>query len=268
MSKLAVITGASSGIGESFAHHLSKDHDSIWLCGRNESALSIVASDISKRYGVETKIVLSDLSKASDITSLSKELRSVEVSTLVNNAGYAEDGAFDEIPLTKHKALMRVHVEAPLAFCHAVLPKMKLSQSGSIINVASVASWIASPASPLYAPSKTFLRSFSETLAADYFKHGIKIQALCPGFTITEFHKKMGINVDDFYKSSGFMRSWTADYVVQSSLKDLETGASVSIPGWNYKLIVFALRHLPMWILQRMFRTKLSRYRNDHQTDS
>jgi len=265
MSKLAVITGASSGIGESYAHHLSRTHDRIWLCGRNESLLTNVASDIAKRYGVETRVIINDLSKATDIKTLADELKSVQVSTLINNAGYAEDGTYHEISLTKHKALMRVHVDAPIALCHAVLPKMAETRQGNIVNVSSVASWMASPASPLYAPSKAFLRSFSETLSATYLKHNIQIQALCPGFTVTEFHKKMGIDVDTFYKRSGLMRSWSADYVVESSLKDLATGAAVCVPGWNYKLIVFALRHLPIWILQRIFRTKLSRYRNDHQ---
>lgn len=262
MSKLAVITGATSGIGKSFAHQLASTHDELWLCGRNQQALTSVAEQLERQYGVKTQLKIGDLSKATDIKQLANELKATSVTTLVNNAGYAEDGQFHQISMAKHTAIMRVHIDAPLAFSHAVLPKMVEHSTGTIINVASVASWIASPSSPLYAPTKTFLRSFSETLAASYQSKGISIQALCPGFTITNFHEKLGINTDKFYKSSGFMRSWSADYVVKSSLADAEKGKIVCVPGYNYKLIVMALRHLPMWALQRIFSSTKANYRD------
>ena len=126
---------------------------------------------------------------------------------------------------------------------------MAANGNGSIINVSSVASFIPTPGSPLYGPTKAFLRSLSETLAIRYAGSGINIQALCPGYTITDFHEKIGLEPEKFYRKSGFVRAWTSEYVVRKSLNDLQRGKTVSVPGWNYQVAVMLLRRLPLaWL--------------------
>ncbi len=253
LSKLAVITGATSGIGAEYARQLAATHNILWLIGRREQKLNQFAEELRSQYDVEALVMIMDLSDQSVIDQLAVQLQQqTQLSTLINNAGYAEDGDFHELEWQKHKDIMNVHVEATLKLSYAALNVMSANGQGTIINVSSVASFMPTPSSPLYGPTKAFVRSLAETLAVNYKDRNIKIQALCPGFTITDFHKKIGIDPDSFYKDRGFMRSWSSEYVVRKSLQDLQRGKVVSVPGWNYQLIVMLLRRLPISWLQWM----------------
>ena len=251
MSDLAVITGATSGIGAEFARQLAPLHKTLWLIGRREQKLNQLAEDLHAQYGIEAVVMIMDLSDRKVIEQLAEQLKQQSgLSTLINNAGYSEDGDFHSIEWLKHSDIMNVHVEATLRLSYVALKIMSENRQGSIINVASVASFIPTPNSPLYGPTKTFIRSLSESLAPVYKEKNVNIQALCPGFTITDFHEKIGLDPAAFYKSHGFMRSWSSEFVVKQSLEDLKKGKVVSVPGWNYKLIVMALRRLPInWVL-------------------
>jgi len=190
LSKLAVITGASSGIGAEFSRQLAPTHDSLWLIGRREDKLNSVAVEIRAQYGVEARVLVMDLSDLSTIDQLALELQQQkQLSTLINNAGYAEDGDFHELDWQLHGDLMNVHIETTLKLSYAALKVMTSNSQSTIINVASVASFMPTPESPLYGPTKAFVRSLGETLAVKYKDRNIKIQALCPGFTITDFHR-------------------------------------------------------------------------------
>ena len=248
--KLAVITGASSGIGAEFARQLAGSHKSMWLIGRREEKLQSLAQELSNDHGVSARCMVLDLSAVENINSLADEMGQEEsLDMLVNNAGYAEDGEYHELEWKKHQDITNVHIYASMKLAHVALGVMVQNGSGSIINVASVASFIPTPSSPLYGPTKAFLRSFSESLASIYGDKGIQVQALCPGYTVTDFHEKIGLDPDEFYKDSGLMRSWSSEYVVRESLRDLKRKKAVSIPGWNYKLVVALLRRLPLgWI--------------------
>ena len=249
-TRLAVITGASSGIGAEFARQLAPTHKTMWLIGRREEKLRSLAKYLDKEHSVDARCMMLDLSDINNIDELASELSGENgLDILVNNAGYAEDGEYHSLDWQKHEDIMNVHVTATMKLSHAALKTMVKNSSGSIINVASVASFIPTPSSPLYGPTKAFLRSFSESLASVYKDKGIQIQALCPGYTITDFHEKIGLDPKAFYKERGLMRSWTSEYVVGESLRDLSRGKIVSIPGWNYKLVVGLLRRLPLsWI--------------------
>lgn len=250
MSGLAVITGATSGIGAEFARQLAATHEALWLIGRREEKLKQLAAGLQNKHGVTPVVMLMDLSSPAVIDELAARMRNQPgLGTLVNNAGYAEDGAFHEMDWQKHDDIMNVHVQATLKLSYAALSVMAANGSGSIINVSSVASFMPTPNSPLYGPTKAFLRSLSETLAIWYEDSGIKIQALCPGYTITDFHEKIGLDPDAFYRKSGLVRAWTSEYVVRKSLDDLRRGKIVSVPGWNYRLMVMLLRRLPLgWL--------------------
>ncbi|MFT5133303.1 MAG: short-subunit dehydrogenase [Gammaproteobacteria bacterium] len=253
MNKLAVITGATSGIGAEFARQLAQTHKTLWLIGRREQKLNQLAENLRSRYGIEALVMIMDLSDQSLIDELASQLQEqTQLSTLVNNAGYAEDGDFHKLDWRLHQDIMNVHVDATLKLSYAALKVMSSNGQGTIINVSSVASFLPTPNSPLYGPTKAFIRSFSETLAVKYKAHNIRIQALCPGFTITDFHEKIGLDPDSFYKDRGIMRAWSSEFVVKKSLLDLQKGKVVSVPGWNYKLIVMLLRILPISWISRM----------------
>ena len=253
LPELAVITGATSGIGAEFARQLAASHKTLWLIGRREQKLNQLAEELRSEHDVDAQVMIMDLSDQSIIDQLAEQLQQqTRLSTLINNAGYAEDGDFHELDWQKHKDIMNVHVGATLKLSYAALNVMSANAQGNIINVSSVASFLPTPSSPLYGPTKAFVRSLSETLAVNYKDRNIKIQALCPGFTITDFHEKIGIEPDSFYKDRGLMRAWSSEYVVKKSLRDLQRGKVVSVPGWNYQLIVMLLRRLPINCLQWM----------------
>lgn len=250
MNKLAVITGATSGIGAEFARQLAASHQRIWLIGRRQAELNKVAENLRQNKLSQISVKIMDLSDPAIIEELAQSLQTeAALETLINNAGYAEDGAYQDVDWIKHEALLNVHVQATLRLSHVALNIMKVKERGTIINVCSVASYIPTPLSTLYGASKALIRSFSEALAIENNSNNIKIQALCPGFTITDFHEKLGLDPDKFYKKQGMIRSWSSEYVVTQSLKDLDNGKVVSIPGWNYKIIVLLLRRLPIWFL-------------------
>ena len=253
MTSLAVITGATSGIGAEFARQLAATHQALWLIGRREEKLNHLAAGLQKKHDVDPVVMIMDLSDPAVIDDLAAKIRNQpRLSFLVNNAGYAEDGIFHEMAWQKHDDIMHVHVQATLKLSYAALNVMAANGNGSIINVSSVASFIPTPGSPLYGPTKAFIRSLSETLATRYEDSDIKIQALCPGYTITDFHERIGLDPDTFYRKSGFVRAWTSEYVVRKSLNDLQRGKTVSVPGWNYQVAVMLLRRLPLAWLHKM----------------
>ncbi|GGX73422.1 SDR family NAD(P)-dependent oxidoreductase [Saccharospirillum salsuginis] len=264
MNKQALITGGTSGIGAAFARRLAAEGHDVILTGRREPQLATLCRELEEQFGISATFQTGDLARAEDRQALEDRIRALpRLDVLINNAGYAEDGRFGDIDWPRHQALLDVHVQATMQLTHAALPQL-LEQRGTVINVASVASWLPTPQSALYGPTKAFVRSFSETLALSYHPDGLKVQALCPGFTVTDFHQKLGIDPASFYRSKGLVRAWTADQVVDRSLNDLARGRIVCIPGWNYRLIVTALRHLPMSLLHwAQRRAKVARYGAD-----
>ncbi|MDH7942563.1 SDR family NAD(P)-dependent oxidoreductase [Pseudohongiella sp. SYSU M77423] len=260
-NRLAVITGATSGIGAAYARAFARQGYKLLLTGRREPELQGLAERLRTEYGITVSLQLGDLSNTQDRQALVETIEALpELDALVNNAGYAEDGRLGEVAWDKHQALIDVHVVATTQLSHAALPKL-LKSKGMLINVASVASWIPTGQSVLYGPTKAYVRSFTESVGLAYRRDGLKALAICPGFTITDFHSRMGIDPDRFYKKKGFTRAWTADQVVARSFQDIEKGKLISIQGWNYRLLVFLMRHLPMsWMMAALGRSESARF--------
>lgn len=247
--QLALITGATSGIGAAYAEAFAQKGYRLLLTGRRETELSRLAARLTEQYAISVEVRIGDLSDPRDLQALVDTVLSLPgLDVLVNNAGYAVDGRLGEVDWAQHKALLDVHVTATTQLTHAALPNL-LQAKGILINVASVASWMPTAQSALYGPTKAYVRSFTESVGLAYRNDGLRALALCPGFTITDFHSRMGINPDKFYKHKGITRSWTAEQVVSQSFRDLDKGRLVSVQGWNYKLIVAVLRQLPMRVL-------------------
>ncbi|OFE12774.1 hypothetical protein PHACT_06170 [Pseudohongiella acticola] len=259
--RLAVITGATSGIGAAYADAFARQGYHLLLTGRREQELTRLAERLKKECDIEVTVQTGDLSYRNDLQALVDTISQLpNLDALVNNAGYAEDGRLGEIEWEKHRALLDVHVTATTQLSHAGIPHL-LQSKGILINVASVASWLPTTQSVLYGPTKAYVRSFTESVGLAYRQDGLKALALCPGFTITDFHSRMGIDPDTFYKDKGFTRAWTAQQVVSQSFKDLEKGRLVSVQGWNYKLLVFLMRHLPTsWMHAALARSSSTRF--------
>ncbi|MDT8429063.1 MAG: SDR family NAD(P)-dependent oxidoreductase [Pseudomonadales bacterium] len=247
--RLALITGATSGIGAAYAEAFAKRGYALLLTGRRELELNQLADRLAQEFAIRVTVQIGDLSRPQDLQALVDTVSQLaELGALVNNAGYAVDGRLGEIDWQQHQALLDVHVTATTRLSHAALPNL-LKTKGILINVASVASWIPTTQSVLYGPTKAYVRSFTESVGLAYRAEGLRALALCPGFTITDFHSRMGIDADRFYKKKGFTRAWTAEEVVEQSFRDLDKGRLISVQGWNYRLLVFLVRHLPLRVL-------------------
>ncbi|WP_372825898.1 SDR family NAD(P)-dependent oxidoreductase [Polaromonas sp.] len=259
--RLAAITGATSGIGAAYAEAFAQQGYNLLLTGRREQELNRLAERLRQQFTIDVTLQIGDLSDQHDLQTLVDTVTQLPaLDALVNNAGYAVDGRLGDIDWPQHRALLDVHVTATTQLTHAALPNL-IKAKGILINVASVASWIPTTQSALYGPTKAYVRSFTEGVGLAYRKDGLKALALCPGFTVTDFHSRMGIDPDTFYKQKGFTRAWTAAQVVAQSFKDLENGRLISVQGWNYKLMVFFVRHLPLsWLSAALGRSKSARF--------
>ena len=244
----ALITGASAGIGAGFARKLAARGHDLVLTARRKDRLDAVAADIRDCSGVRVDVVVGYLSAPSDNKRLERLIEERgPFDFLINNAGFGTTGHFTPVKRNKHLDMLRVHAEATMRFTHAALPAMLAARRGSIINVSSVAGIIRVPGSTTYCSTKAFLNAFSETLAIELEGTGVRVQALCPGFTVTEFHDRE--EFVQFKRSSVPRYMWmTVHDVVSISLRDLARGKVICVAGLRYKLLVLLARR--PWLLK------------------
>ncbi|MCH8551802.1 MAG: SDR family NAD(P)-dependent oxidoreductase [Natronospirillum sp.] len=260
--RLVLITGATSGIGAAYARVLAARGHDLWLTGRRMSVLEPQADEMRERHGIHVTTQAVELGDEEELVALEAAVREVpDLYGLINNAGYSDDGIFHLMTPAQHRRLMRVHMDATVQLAHAALPALE-QQRGLLINVASLASWIPTAGSPLYGPTKGFVRLFTETLAMAYHDTEIRFQVLCPGFVVTDFHSRIGLDPETFYKNHGLTRAFPASWVVERSLRDLEKGRIVSSPGWHYKLLGLLIRHMPRRLLYRVLQLGMNRRYN------
>ncbi|GAA5016013.1 SDR family oxidoreductase [Kitasatospora paranensis] len=236
----ALITGATAGIGAAFARRLARDGRHLVLVARDAERLAQAAADLAKSHGVEVEVLVADLATDAGIGAVEERLRDTArpVDILVNNAGFGNRGAFLDVPLQAELDMVKVHVEAILRTTSAALPGMRERGRGAVVNVASVAAFLPRGT---YGASKAWVVSFTQGIARDLGGSGVRLQALCPGFTRTEFHERAGMGTSNI-PSWGWL---TADRVVADSLRDLARGRTLSVPGKRYKAAVAIARLLP-----------------------
>ncbi|MGQ9478041.1 MAG: SDR family NAD(P)-dependent oxidoreductase [Candidatus Bipolaricaulia bacterium] len=243
--KLALITGASSGIGEAFARRLAEQGYDLIITGRREERLKALAEELSQAYGVAVEVMVADLTDPQEIEALAKKVEATpELALLINNAGFGSRRRFHEEELTSQEAMVRVHILATLALTHAAIPNMIKKGRGAIINVSSLAAFAPLPKTAVYSGTKAFLSAFSEGLSLELARTGVKVQALCPGFTRTEFHSRLGLDPARL-RNKGFVRWMTPEEVVSASLACLAKGRVICIPGWENKAVFHLLRLIP-----------------------
>ena len=243
----ALITGATAGIGASYANLLAKEGFDLILVARDLPRLNKVAIELSKRFGVKAQCIKADLTKPSQLAKVEKRVADSKkpIDILVNNAGFGIKDSFTVSNLDKEQELLDVLVTAPMRLTHAVLPVMVKRNTGIIVNVSSVASFIAGGT---YSAAKSYLTVFSESLHTELRGTNVKISALCPGFTRTEFHARGRMKMTALPK---FM--WlNSDELVSKSWKYAKANRVICIPGWQYKILSAIARNAPRPIVRKV----------------
>lgn len=248
MPRLALITGASSGIGAEFAKQLAaRDYDLI-LVARRAERLNQLATDLKQSHSLNTETLVADLACDEGIASVEQRVASERnLDLLVNNAGFGTMGYFHCLDGSTQDQMHRLHVLTTMRLTHAALPAMIARRNGGIINVSSVAGFWQSPGSVSYCATKRWMNSFTHGLALELraMSSPVKVQALCPGFTISEFHDVARID------RKLVPKAWwmTSEQVVGESLEGLDQGRQLVVPGRRYRALVFFMKHLPQsWV--------------------
>jgi len=246
MSGLAVITGASSGIGAAFSRALAARGHDLLLIARRRAQLEELAASLSREHSVRVEALAADLISKDGVESVEQRLHSAgHLELLVNNAGFGTRGLFFQTDLAGQDDMHRLHVIATMRLTRAALPGMIDRNRGGIINVSSVAGFWQAPGNVSYCATKAWMNSFTAGLAIETAGTNVRVQALCPGYTYSEFHQRAGIASDKIPKNF-----WTtAEQVVADSLRGLDAGKVFVIPGWRYKLAVFFMKLVPSTIL-------------------
>lgn len=250
----ALVTGASSGLGESFAELLAAQGTSLVLVARRKERLDALAARLSERHAVDVDVVVADLTDEAQLADVEGVARDAELDLLVNDAGMGTEGPFAESEVGAQVRMTRLNAEAPLRLTHAVLPGMIERGRGAVINVSSGLAFVAAPEYAIYAATKAFLNSFSEALAEELRDTGVRVQALCPGLVRTEFQESAGVDASRF-PSFAWMEP---DEVARESLAALGRGRVVYVPGLGNRLALgltgLTPRSLSTRLLGRMAR--------------
>ncbi|URM99777.1 SDR family oxidoreductase [Actinomadura madurae] len=236
--RTALVTGASSGIGESFARLLAARGTDLVIVARRAELLDGLARELVERYRVAVEVLAADLTDPGQRAEVEGRLRAEPVELLVNNAGHGAFGAFADLPLDDHLAQIELNVAALVRLTHAVLPGMVARGRGGVLNVASMSGFAPSPGSATYGATKAYVASFSESLHSEVAGRGVHVTALCPGFTRTE---------DDVPPSLLWLRR---DDVARAGLAAVSAGRALCVPGAQYKAAFPALKLVPRPLLR------------------
>ncbi|MDP9453885.1 MAG: SDR family oxidoreductase [Actinomycetota bacterium] len=255
MRSRALVTGASGGIGETFARRLADDHDLVVVARRAER-LHDLAGEL-RVGGTDVEVLPADLRREDGLAAVEHRLASTErpVDLLVNNAGFGTTGTFADAALERELAMVELNVVALVRLTHAALVAMGARGRGAIVNVSSLAGFQAVPGTAVYAATKAFVTNFTEAVSEEARCSGVRLQALCPGLTRTEFHE---VNAFDVGWLPGV--AWqSAEEVVDASLAGLERGRVVVVPGLVNRAAATASWLAPRTLVRRLVATALRR---------
>jgi uncharacterized protein len=238
----ALVTGASSGIGAAFARELAARGYNLILVARRADRLNALVEELRARFGIEAETLPADLTREEDLRRVVDAVSNrSDLDLLINNAGFGEPGPFAQSNAERQLDMIRLHDLASVALTRATLAAMITNGHGGIINTSSTAAFFPLYGNANYSASKAYLNNFSESVQTEIAGTGVFIQALCPGFTYSEFHDEIA----DFRRETlpGFM--WMqAGVVVKQSLNSLGSGEVIFVPGWLNRVIAFFGRSL------------------------
>lgn len=261
---VAVITGASSGIGMTFARKLAASHD-LLLVARRKDRLDELGAQLAAEFGAVVSVLPADLTKEENLAVVAARVANMDnLDLLINNAGFGTKGSFWEADIGGQEQMHRLHVMATVRLTHAALGKMVRRNAGGIINVASVSAFLRVSGNASYAATKSWMTSFTEGLCLELKSahSAVKVQALCPGFTYSEFHDVMHVDRKSMAPPLLWMK---AEFVVDESLRCLRKGKLYVIPGWRYRTIVALISKLPT-ALRLALENAGSRTRNSRES--
>lgn len=248
---LAVVTGASSGIGAVFATRLAARGYDLVLAARRKDRLEKLAAELETRFGVRAEPFRADLADDADLRRLEDRiLGAATLEFLVNNAGFGTKGLFHKAEPLGQDRMHRLHVLATARLTQAALLGMVARKKGNVVNVSSAAAFGQNPGNVSYCATKTWMNSFTEGLHLEMRLIGspVRVQALCPGFTLTEFHDALG--VDRKTIPAGWWMP--AETVVDASFRGLEKGNLTVVPGWRYKCFALLMSVAPRILLHAL----------------
>ena len=243
---LALVTGPTAGIGLSFAHQLAASGHDLVLVSRTRERLERLATELRGTYGVEADVIVADLGDRADLAVVEARLADASrpVDLLVNNAGFGLKEKFLDNSVEDEQYLLDVLVTAVLRLTHAALGPMVQRGSGSIVNVSSVAGYLPRGT---YSAAKAYVTSLSEWADLTYRDRGVRVMALLPGFTKTEFHARMDVS-----RESAPSWMWLdVDRLVAEALRDLRRGRTISVPSRRYKVLAAAAKYTPTGLQAR-----------------
>lgn len=242
MAKWALVTGATAGIGESFARLLAGQGFNLILVARDEARLKAKATELADSHHISTEVIVADLTTEAGCAAIEHYIETHQIDALINNAGYGLNQSFTKSDIDEEQKVLNILVRTPMRLTHRALPQMIARNSGVVINVASVAGFIAGGA---YSAMKSYLTVLTESLHADVRETDVRVSALCPGFTRTEFHQRANMRMDALPKAM-----WLdSDYLVAKAWKDAQGGKAVSVPGFQYKVLLFVIKFAPRsWV--------------------
>lgn len=245
MASWALVTGATAGIGESFTRLLAENNYNVVLVARDLPRLQERAQGLEAKYQVQTHCIQADLSTDAGCSEVERYIANNRIDVLINNAGFGINKAFTVSELEEEQKLLDVLVRTPMRLMHVALPLMKQRDRGVVINVSSVAGFIAGGT---YSASKSYLTVLTESMHTELATTNVKISALCPGFTRTEFHQRGRMSMKGL---PSFM--WLdSDELAAQAWRDALKGEAISIPGWQYRLLVFVIQRLPRSIVRKV----------------
>ena len=248
-----LVTGASSGIGESLARCFATDGHNVVLVARSVDKLKALADGLAQAHGIKTWVLPADLSQPGAARQLATQLKRkrIAVDVLVNNAGVLEHGAFAAIPAARHQSLIDLNVSGLTALLSALLPGMIERGHGRVLNVASIAAFQPVPSLATYAATKAYVLSLTESLSEELKGTGVSITALCPGITATNMLSTAKSSSTQLSRLPGFLIGH-ADKVAAQGYAACIRGDVISVPGTVNLAGTLASRATPKWLLRRI----------------
>ncbi|RMG48677.1 MAG: SDR family oxidoreductase [Acidobacteria bacterium] len=239
---VALVTGASTGIGYELTRLLAADGHDLILVARSRDRLAAVAREMTAAHGVGAEALARDLSRQEDVRSLVQELGGAEVDVLVNNAGFGSFGPFANTDLETLLAMIQLNVSAVTHLTRALLPGMLQRRRGRILNVASTAAFQPGPLMAVYYATKAFVLHLSEALAEELRGGPVTVTALCPGPTESEFARRAGMEESRLFRRWGVMDAAT---VARAGYRAMMRGKRLVVPGWTNRFLACAVRFVP-----------------------
>jgi short-subunit dehydrogenase len=246
----ALVTGASSGIGNAFARQLAAEGTSLVLVARDERRLDELASQLRQQHGVDVEVLAADLSDDEQVSHVEKRLSvSPPIDLLVNNAGLGTFGTFRQLPVGGELQQIDVNIRALVRLAHAALAFMSTQGGGTVVNMSSTLGLQPMPGSATYAATKAFVTSFSEALHEESRGTGVRVSALMPGTVRTEFMERAG--KEEALTSLPSFMVLSPDKVAHAGLRGARRGRALIVPGASYKMMATFMTLSPRWLVRR-----------------